>query len=116
MSTDYPPLFAFSFAFTLTACDNKLPAYAEKPPAIEPVVETPQALKLNVNDSVLKKLPSATDEQLPLSESLILEIKPVEDQQRLSVNGKLLLRQVWQANYLDNIDGGKLELQLRFDD
>lgn len=75
-----------------------------------------QALKLSVNESVLKGLEEVSDEPIPLSDSVELQIKPVKDEQRLSVNGKLLLQDTWQANYLDNIDGGKLELQLRFDD
>ncbi len=74
------------------------------------------ALQLDVNEAVFKGLKATTDEPLSLSDSLKLDIKPVKDEQRLSVNGKLLMQDTWQADYLDNIDGGKLELQLRFDD
>lgn len=62
------------------------------------------------------RLKTAVDEPITLSDSIELDIKPVKDEQRLSVNGRLLLQDTWQADYLDNIVGGKVELQLRFDD
>lgn len=120
MSPVYLRLFVFSLAFILAACDNS-PSAATKftlntavPP--EPVVELPQTLKLNVNESILHELENANDEPIELSDSVELQIKPVKDEQRLSVNGRLLLQDTWQANYLDNIVGGKVELQMRFDD
>lgn len=75
-----------------------------------------QALKLSVNESILKGLEEVSDETIPLSDSVELRINPVKDEQRLSVNGKLLLTDTLQANYLDNIVGGKVEIELRFDD
>jgi|GEM_PF-5140719 len=120
MNTVYLWLSALSLAFTLTACDNRPPAAAQNLqtaiPPIETEIETPQALKLNVNQAILKGLQQSADEPVSLSDALQLKIRPVEDKQRLSVSGELLMQQTWQANYLDNIDGGKLELQLRFDD
>ncbi len=124
MSTVYLRLFALSLALSLTACDSKSPASINSVNAmlpveviepIEPGEETP-ALQLNVNEAVLKRLKTSTDEPVSLSDSLKLKIKPVKDEQRLSVNGKLLLQETWQPDYLDNIVGGKLELQLRFND
>lgn len=125
MSTVYRRLFALSLVLSLGACDSKPPASASDPVNVmvpvavnESVVadeETP-ALQLNVDETVLQGLKTTTDEPLSLSDSLKLEIKPVKDEQRLSVNGKLLMQDTWQANYLDNIVGGKVELQLRFND
>jgi hypothetical protein len=104
----------------MAGCDNSRSTAAKNTLRVavsgEPVVEIPQALKLSVNESILKGLESVSDEPIALSDSVELQIKPVKDEQRLRVNGKLLLQDTWQANYLDNIDGGKLELQLRFDD
>lgn len=74
------------------------------------------ALQLNVDEAVFKGLKTTTDEPLSLPDSLKLDIKSVKDEQRLSVKGKLLMQDTWQADYLDNIVGGKVELQLRFDD
>jgi hypothetical protein len=120
MSSIHLWLLAFSLAFTLAGCDNSRYAAAKNTPKVadsgEPVVEIPQALKLSVNESILKGLENVSDEPITLSDSVELQIKPVKDQQRLSVNGRLLLQDTWQANYLDNIVGGKVELQLRFDD
>ncbi len=125
MSTVYLRLFALGLALSVTACDSKSPASmknsmnamlpVEVIEPIEPGEETP-ALQLNVNEAVLKGLKTSTDEPISLSDSLKLKIKPVKDEQRLSVNGKLLMQDTWQANYLDNIAGGKVELQLRFND
>ncbi len=132
MNTVYFRLFALSLALSLTACDSKSPASTKnslnamlplevieheviEPGVIEPGEET-SVLQLNVNEAVLKGLKNSTDEPISLSDSLKLKIKPVKDEQRLSVNGKLLMQDAWQANYLDNIVGGKVELQLRFND
>lgn len=113
-------LVAFSLAFTMAGCDNSRSTTAKNTlkaaVSAEPVVEIPQALKLSVNESILKGLENVGDEPISLSDSVELQIKPVKDEKRLSVNGRLLLQDTWHANYLDNIDGGKLELQLRFDD
>jgi hypothetical protein len=120
MSPVYLRLFVFSLAFTLAACDNR-PSAAMKhildtAAPSEAVVEIPQTFKLNVDESILQVLENANDEPIDLSDSVELQIKPVKDEQRLSVNGRLLLQDTWQANYLDNIVGGKVELQMRFDD
>lgn len=125
MNTVYLQLFALSLVLSLTACDSKPRASANNPvnvmvpvevnESVEPAEETP-ALQLNIDEAVLQGLKTTTDEPLSLSDSLNLEIKPVKDEQRLSVNGKLLMQDTWQANYLDNIVGGKVELQLRFND
>lgn len=125
MNTVYLRLFALSLVLSLTACDSKPHASANNPvnvvvpvdvkESVKPAVEAP-VLQLNVDEAVLKGLKTKTDEPLLLSDSLNLEIKPFKDEQRLSVNGKLLMQDTWQANYLDNIVGGKVELQLRFND
>jgi len=125
MNTIHPWLLALTLILSLTACDSKPPASASNPvnvmvpvavnESVVPDEETP-ALQLNVDQAVLQGLKTTTDEPLSLSDSLKLEIKPVKDEQRLSVNGKLLMQDTWQANYLDNIVGGKVELQLRFND
>jgi hypothetical protein len=120
MNTVYLRIFATGLAFILAACDNKSPASAKQAepviPVKEPALEERQTFKLNVDEALVKELKMSADEPVSLSESVKLKIKPVNDQQRLSVNGKLLLDETWQADYLDNIDGGKVELQLRFDD
>lgn len=125
MNTLYLRLLALCLVLSLTACESKPPASVnssvnvmvpvEVNESVVPAEET-QALQLNVNETVLKGLKTTTDEPLSLSDSLKLEIKPVKDEQRLSINGKLLMQDTWQANYLDNIVGGKVELKLRFDD
>ena len=132
MNTVYLRLFALSLALSLTACDSKPPASMKtsvnamlpvevieheviEPGVIEPGEKT-SLLQLNVNEAVLKGLKTPTDEPISLSDSLNLKIRPVKDERRLSVNGQLLMQETWQANYLDNIVGGKVELQLRFND
>lgn len=124
MNTVYLWLPVFSLVLSLTACDRKPTVFVNSPTNVRvpiainesgPDAETP-AFQLNIDEAVLKGLKTTTDEPLSLADSLKLDIKPVKDEQRLSVNGKLLMQGTWQANYLDNIDGGKLELQLRFDD
>lgn len=127
MNTVYLRLFALSLALSLTACDSKPPASMKtsvnamlpgdviEPGVIEPGEKT-SLLQLDVNEAVLKGLKTSTDEPISLSDSLNLKIRPVKDERRLSVNGQLLMQETWQANYLDNIVGGKVELQLRFND
>ena len=121
MTTAHHRLLALVVTFILAGCDvspvDTANSTHNTTPAFEKTVDVPQTLKLDVNESILKSLQQhPSDGHLPLSESLILKIEPVKDQQRLSVNGKLLLQETWQADYLDNIDGGKVELQLWFDD
>lgn len=120
MNTVLLRLFVLSLGFISSACDNNHHPAAKKAEnvisLIEPVMEEQQALKLNVDEAVLWGLETSADEPISLSDSVKLQIKPVDDQQRLSVSGKLLLQETWQPDYLDNIVGGKLELQLRFDD
>lgn len=125
MNTVYPWLSVLSLVLSLTACDSKPTSYVNSsakvlvPIAVNesvgPDAETP-ALQLNVDEAVFKGLKTTTHEPLLLSDPLKLDIKPVKDEQRLSVNSKLLMQDTWQADYLDNIVGGKVELQLRFDD
>jgi hypothetical protein len=125
MNSVYLRLLAFSLVVSLTACDSKSTASmnssvnvlvpAEVSGSIDPGEKT-SSFQLNVNETVLEGLKATIDEPFTLSDSVELKIKPVKDEQRLSVSGRLLLQDTWQANYLDNIVGGKVELQLRFDD
>lgn len=120
MNRVYIRILALSFAFSLTACDNKSPTSVKKAEKTvqtgKTAIESSQALKLDVNEAILKSLKMSKDEPISIVDSVELKIRSVKDQQRLSVNGSVLLQDTWQADYLDNIDGGKLELQLRFND